>query len=80
MIELIQSMAHQGVLLENFRIALAAIRTHLLRTILTILIISFGIMALVGILTAIDSIKQTIYSSFESMGANTFKIRNRRAS
>ena len=77
MIELVSDMTNKGILLENFRISLSAIRSHLLRTVLTILIISFGIMALVGILTAIDSIKQTIYTSFESMGANTFKIRNR---
>ena len=70
-------MTNKGVIIESFRIAISAIRSHLLRTILTILIISFGITALVGILTAIDSIKNTIYTSFESMGANTFKIRNR---
>jgi len=70
-------MINKGVLIESIRIALSAIRSHLLRTVLTILIISFGITALVGILTAVDSIKHTIYTSFESMGANTFKIRNR---
>lgn len=48
-----------------------------LRAILTILIIAFGIMALVGILTAIDAIKSSINSNFTSMGANTFTIRNR---
>jgi len=41
------------------------------------LIIAFGIMALVGILTAIDSIKGSITSSFTRMGANTFSIKNR---
>lgn len=65
------------LLLENIKISLQAIRSHLLRTVLTILIIAIGIMALVGILTAIDSIKQSIQSNFTSMGANTFKIRNR---
>ncbi len=40
---------------ENVRLALRAIRGNLLRAILTLLVISFGIMALVGILTAIDS-------------------------
>jgi putative ABC transport system permease protein len=59
---------------ENFRISLHAIRINLLRTILTILIIAFGIMALVGILTAIESLKNSINSSFSSMGANTFTI------
>src|SRR4051812_12349095 len=62
---------------ENIRISLSAIRSQLLRTILTVLIISFGIMALVGILTAIDGIKSSINSNFANMGANTFTIRNR---
>ncbi|MFH0756511.1 MAG: ABC transporter permease [Bacteroidota bacterium] len=63
--------------IENVRIALKAIRTNLLRTILTIFIIAFGIMALVGILTAIDSIKASLTESFSLMGANTFTIESR---
>jgi len=63
--------------LENVRIALKAIRTNLLRTILTVAIIAFGIMALVGILTAIDSIKVSLTDSFSLMGANTFTIESR---
>lgn len=63
--------------LENVRIALKSIRTNLLRTILTIFIIAFGIMALVGILTAIDSIKYSLTESFSLMGANTFTIESR---
>jgi putative ABC transport system permease protein len=62
---------------ENIRIALKAIRTNLLRTILTVFIIAFGIMALVGILTAIDSIKSSLTESFSLMGANTFTIESR---
>jgi putative ABC transport system permease protein len=62
---------------ENIRISLGAIRSQLLRTILTVLIIAIGIMALVGILTAIDAMKSSINSNFTSMGANTFTIRNR---
>ena len=67
----------QTLFFENIRISLHAIRTHLLRTILTILIISFGIMALVGILTATDSIKYYLTKNFSMMGANTFTIRKR---
>lgn len=59
---------------ENIKLALSAIRSNLLRTVLTFLIIAFGIMALVGILTSIDSIKGTISSEFGSIGANTFNI------
>ena len=62
---------------ENIRIALNSIRSQSLRTFLTIMIIALGIMALVGILTAIDVIKEGLTSNFTSMGANTFNIRNR---
>ena len=65
------------LVIENIRVSLASIRSHLLRTILTILIIAFGIMALVGILTATDSIKNYLTQNFTMMGANTFTIRNR---
>jgi putative ABC transport system permease protein len=43
------------------------------------LIIAIGITALVGILSAIDAIKNGINSNFTSMGANTFTIRNAEA-
>lgn len=66
-----------AMFIENIRIALKSIRTNLLRTILTIFIIAFGIMALVGILTAIDSIKSSLTESFSLMGANTFTIESR---
>lgn len=62
---------------ENLAIATKAIRTNMLRTILTVSIIAFGIMALVGILTAIDSIKNSLTESFALMGANTFTIESR---
>lgn len=62
---------------ENLRIALQSIRTNLLRTILTVLIIAIGITALVGILTAIDSIKNSITKEFTFMGANTFTLTSR---
>jgi putative ABC transport system permease protein len=61
--------------LENIKIAFRSIKGQALRTILTALIIAIGIMALVGILTAIDAIKSKLTSDFSSMGANTFSIR-----
>jgi len=62
---------------ENLKIALQSIRSNLLRTILTVLIIAVGITALVGILTAIDSIKNSITKEFTFMGANTFTLSSR---
>jgi putative ABC transport system permease protein len=67
-------MTRGAIIRENIRISLQSIRTNLLRAILTMLIISFGIMALVGILTAIESIKNSLNSQFSSMGANTFAL------
>jgi putative ABC transport system permease protein len=68
------------LLKENIKIALRSVRSQALRATLTALIIAIGIMALVGILTAIDAIKSSINSNFSSMGANTFTIRNRETS
>ena len=62
---------------ENIKVALQSIKSQKLRATLTALIIAIGIMALVGILTAIDSIKGAINSNFTAMGANSFTIQNR---
>jgi putative ABC transport system permease protein len=59
---------------ENVIIALDSIKTQLLRTILTIVIIGIGIWSLVGILSAVKALENTISSDFASMGANTFNI------
>lgn len=67
-------MAGLTLLKENIKIALGSIRTQLLRTILTVLIISIGIAALVGILGAVSMIEHKLTSSFASMGSNTFSI------
>ncbi len=62
---------------ENIKVAFGSIRSQLLRTILTALIIAIGIMALVGMLTAVDAIMGSISDNFSSMGANSFTIQNR---
>ena len=64
------------VLKENVQQALKSIRSHLLRAILTMFIVSLGIVALIGTLTAIESLKGSLSSKFMSMGSNTFSIRN----
>lgn len=62
---------------ENVKLALQSIGSNKLRTFLTALIIAIGLTALVGILTSIDAIKSSLNSTFTSMGANSFTIRNR---
>jgi putative ABC transport system permease protein len=61
---------------ENISIALTSIKGNKLRTSLTSLIIAIGIMALVGILTAIEGIKDQTNAAFAGLGANSFTIQN----
>ncbi|MEO8253921.1 MAG: ABC transporter permease [Flavobacterium sp.] len=63
-----------NLLKENIKIAFGSIKTQILRTSLTIIIIAIGITALVGILTVVSALENTISSDFASMGANTFNI------
>ncbi|CAN5423695.1 ABC transporter permease [soil metagenome] len=58
-------------------LAFRTIRSNKLRTGITIAIIAFGIMALIGIITAITSMNQSLSESFSTMGANGFAIRYR---
>jgi putative ABC transport system permease protein len=62
---------------ENVKVAMQSVKSNKLRTFLTALIIAFGLMALVGILTSIDAIKSSLNNTFSSMGSNSFTIRNR---
>jgi putative ABC transport system permease protein len=70
-------MAGTTLIIENIKIALLAIKSNMLRSVLTVLIIAVGITALVGILTAIESIKSSITKEFTVLGANTFSITSR---
>ena len=64
----------KGIVKENIKIAFGSIRTQLLRTSLTIIIIAIGITALVGILTVVSCLENELNSNFASMGSNTFSI------
>jgi putative ABC transport system permease protein len=59
---------------ETIKIALSSIKANMLRSVLTLLIIAFGIMALVGILTALDSVMNSLNESFNELGTNSFAI------
>ena len=62
-------------LLENIRAALKAVRSNLLRSVLTLMIIAFGITALVGILTSFDSLLFSLNDNFSRLGANALSIK-----
>ncbi|MFB6258347.1 MAG: ABC transporter permease [Flavobacteriales bacterium] len=68
----------QHSLRENIRVAVRAVKGQKLRTTLTVSIIAIGIMALVGILTAIQALKTKINEDFSDMGANTFTLLEKR--
>lgn len=59
---------------EILSMAFQNIRANMLRAVLTLLIIAFGIMALVGILTAIDAIAYSLNDNLSGLGANSFSI------
>jgi len=62
------------LLLENIKMAISSIRANLTRATLTLMIIAVGIICLVGILTAIDTLIFSLSDNFSSLGANSFSI------
>lgn len=60
---------------DSLTLAWRTVRSNKLRTSITVAIIAFGIMALIGIITAIEAMNQSLKESFSSMGANAFSIR-----
>jgi putative ABC transport system permease protein len=64
--------------IENVKESVKAIKDNLLRTSLTASIIAIGITSLVGILTAVDAIQNSITSGLADLGANSFDIRDNR--
>ncbi len=62
---------------DTFSLAVRTVKGNRLRSAITIFIIAFGIMALVGINTGIEAVTQKFTESFSSMGANGFTIRFR---
>jgi putative ABC transport system permease protein len=61
-------------LTDSFNLAYRTVRSNKLRTGITVAIIAFGIMALIGIITAIQAMNEGLRDSFSTMGANGFTI------
>jgi len=62
---------------DSLSLAFRTVKSNKLRTGITVAIIAFGIMALIGIITAIASMNQSLSESFATMGANSFSIKYR---
>jgi len=63
---------------DTIGLAFKTVRGNTLRTGITVAIIAFGIMALVGIITAIQAMNSSLKESFATMGANSYSIRFRK--
>jgi putative ABC transport system permease protein len=59
---------------DSLSLAFRTVKSNKLRTGITVAIIGFGIMALIGIITAITSMNQSLSENFATMGANSFSI------
>ncbi|WP_207492439.1 ABC transporter permease [Aridibaculum aurantiacum] len=64
-------MKFRDILALSYR----TVSSNKLRTGITVAIIAFGIMALIGIITAIQAMNQSISENFTILGANAFSIR-----
>ena len=60
---------------DSFTLAWRTVKSNKLRTGITVAIIAFGIMALIGIITAISAMNQSLKENFSFMGANAFSVR-----
>ena len=62
-------------LVDVMALAWLSIKNNKLRTAITVAIITFGLTALIGILTSIEAMKIKLQDSFAFMGANSYTIR-----
>lgn len=60
---------------DTISLSYQTIRSNKLRTIITVIIMALGIMALIAIITAVQAVNQSLTESFSTMGANAFSIR-----
>jgi putative ABC transport system permease protein len=68
----------RSVFLEQVKVAIRSIKGQALRTTLTVGIIAMGIMALIAMVTATESLKANIVQEFSSLGTNTFTLNAKR--
>jgi putative ABC transport system permease protein len=59
---------------ESFNFAFEALHQNKLRTLLSLLGITIGIMTIIGVFSAVDTLRNNIQSSVEKLGSNTIYI------
>ena len=63
--------------MEIIQLAFNAIRGNKLRSVLTLLGIVIGVFSIIGVMTAVDVLQNSIEEGFSSLGSNTFQIQKR---
>lgn len=63
------------LILESFRFAWTALRSNVLRTILSLLGVTIGIFAIISVFTLVDSLEKSINESLKFLDANNLDIR-----
>ncbi|HYC84851.1 MAG TPA: ABC transporter permease, partial [Chryseosolibacter sp.] len=64
-------------LLENIKEGLRSVRANLLRSVITAMIVTIGITALISVLTAIDAAQKSFSDGLSALGSNSFDIRSK---
>lgn len=62
------------LVLESIRFAINALRTNLLRTILSLLGVTIGIFAIIAVLTLVDSLENSIHKSLNFLGSDNINV------
>ncbi len=63
-----------GQIIESFQFAWKALKSNLLRTILSLLSVTIGIFLVISVLTAVDSLEKNIKDSFSFIGADVIYL------
>jgi len=61
-------------IIENIKEGLRSVQTNLLRSIITALIVTIGITALISVLTTVDATQRSVVEGLSALGSNTFDI------
>lgn len=59
---------------ESFLFALSALRTNVLRTVLSLLGVTVGIFAIIAVFTLVDSLEAKLKNSFDFLGSNNINV------
>jgi putative ABC transport system permease protein len=59
---------------EIIKLALGAVRSNKLRSVLTLLGIAVGVFSIIGVMTAVQVLQNSIESGLSNLGSNTFQI------